>query len=50
MNKDQQYLDSIEQSAGKVHISFSEFSKYLMQSMSNDTKPTKGSNAPGVNS
>jgi hypothetical protein len=28
MNKDQQYLDSIEQSAGKVHISFSEFSKY----------------------
>jgi hypothetical protein len=28
MNKDQHYLDSIEQSAGKVHISFSEFSKY----------------------
>lgn len=28
MNKDQQYLDSIEQSTGKVHISFSEFSKY----------------------
>jgi hypothetical protein len=28
MNKDQQYLDLIEQNAGKVHISFSEFSKY----------------------
>lgn len=28
MNKDQQYLDSIEQNAGKIHISFSEFSKY----------------------
>lgn len=28
MSKDQQYLDSIEQNSGKVHISFSEFSKY----------------------
>lgn len=28
MNKDQQYIDLIEQNAGKVHISFSEFSKY----------------------
>lgn len=28
MSKDQQYLDSIEQNSGKIHISFSEFSKY----------------------
>ena len=28
MNKDQQYLDSKEQNSGKIHISFSEFSKY----------------------
>lgn len=28
MSKDQQYLDLIEQNSGKIHISFSEFSKY----------------------
>lgn len=28
MNKDQQYIDSIEQNSGKIHISYSEFSKY----------------------
>lgn len=28
MNKDQQYTDLINQNSGKIHISFSEFSKY----------------------